>query len=442
VVGGARRAINMAELRAFRPLRYNQTLIRDLARVVAPPYDVISTAERDALYARDEHNVVRLILNRAADPYGTAADLLAAWRRQGMLVREPEPALCYYVEDFALADGSAHQRSGIIGVVRLESFATGRIRPHERTFATAKEDRMRLLRACRTNLSPIFGLFASAPTVLDPARLAAARRAPDIALRDDSGAHHQLWLLKDPPVFAATARALEAETIYIADGHHRYETALAYSEQEDAAGGNDPNAAHRFILMYLTSMHDPGLIILPTHRILGASTGVDSHTVLGRLRPHFRLTPFGRSAVAEFRCAVRQASEHACFGMALAGTDELLLAVLDDPATLARFVGHLDATVGALDVAVLDTLVLRGLLGLDCTAAAQAGALTYTHDDDSALNAVRQGAPAAFLVKPPGIADVLAVCRAGQTMPEKSTYFYPKLLTGLVFHALENEPAT
>lgn len=429
----------MVELRAFRPLRYNQDIIRDLASVVAPPYDVISPAQRDALYARDEHNVVRLILNRAADPYASAADLLRAWRRTDMLVREPEPALCYYAENFALLDGSVRRRSGIIGVVRLEPFATGRIRPHERTFATAKEDRMRLLRACRTNLSPIFGLFAAPPRVLDTARTAAATRAPDMELRDDTGAQHQLWLLREPAVIAATSHALATETIYIADGHHRYETALAYSEQQGAAGSTDPNAAHRFILMYLTSMHDPGLVILPTHRILGAATGVDARTVLDSLRPHFRLTPFARSAASDFRAAVREASEQARFGVALAGRDELLLAVLDDPAALAKFAAHLDPSVRALDVAVLDTLVLRGLLGLDCTSAAQAGHLTYTHDDGGALNAVHEGAQAAFLVKPPRIADVLAVCRAGQTMPEKSTYFYPKLLTGLVFHPLADD---
>ncbi len=427
----------MAELRAFRPLRYNPSVVGDLARVVAPPYDVISAAERDALYARDEYNVVRLILNRASDPYGTAANLLQAWRRDGVLRREPQPALCYYVEDFALPDGSTHRRSGLIGVVRLEPFATGRIRPHERTFASAKEDRMRLLQACRTNLSPIFALFAAAPTILDPLRLAAVNRTADMELTDATGSRHRLWLHTEPPVIAATTRALSAESLYIADGHHRYETALAFSQQQEAAGAADPDAAHRFILMYVTSMQDSGLVILPTHRVLGHGTGLDPRTVLDRLRPHFRLTSFPCSARADFLAAVRRRSESPGFGVALSGTDELLVAVLDDAAALASLGAHLDPTVRALDVAVLDTLVLRGLLGLDCTAVAQAGHLTYTHDDHAALDAVGHGARAAFLINPPRITDVLAVCRAGQTMPEKSTYFYPKLLTGLVFHPLD-----
>jgi uncharacterized protein (DUF1015 family) len=431
----------MAELRAFRPLRYNPSVIPDLARVVAPPYDVISTARRDALYARDEYNVVRLILNRESDPYAQAAALLRAWRRDGVLVREPHAVVCFYVEEFPLPDGSAHHRSGVIGVVRLQSFASGRIRPHEQTFRSAKEDRMRLLQACRANLSPIFGLFAGAPTLLQVAHAAAATRPADLALHDDTGGRHQLWLLQEPQVIASIAAALADEPVYIADGHHRYETALAYSEQQRAAGNTDPDAPHNFVLMYLTSMHDPGLVILPTHRVVSGALDVDPGTVVARMRAHFRLRAFPRSAHAALRAAVRAEPRRPRFGVALAGTEESFLAELDDPASVAPYVRGLDPTVRSLDVAIIDTVILHGLLGLDCTAAAQSGQLTYTHDDDTALQAVEQGARAAFLVNPPRIADLLAVCRAGQTMPQKSTYFYPKLLTGLVFHPLEGDDA-
>ncbi len=185
----------MVMLRPFRVLRYDPQAVGELAAVVAPPYDVISDAYRDTLYARSEHNVVRLILNRDADRYAAAASLLRAWRETGILVQDAQAALCYYVEDFTLPDGTARQRAGIMAAVRLESFDTGNIRPHERTFARAKADRMSLLQACRTNLSPIFGLYADRHDALEPARRAAASRAADIDLRDDSGERHRLWLL-------------------------------------------------------------------------------------------------------------------------------------------------------------------------------------------------------------------------------------------------------
>ena len=427
----------MAELRAFRALRYNPAVVPNLAAVVAPPYDVIGTAQRDALYARDQRNVVRLILNRSTDPYGEAAALLRAWRQEQVLVQDRQPALCYCVETFTLPDGTPRQRAGVMGVVRLEPFTSGRIRPHERTFASAKEDRMRLLQACRTNLSPIFGLFADAETALDPGKLFAAAHAPDVEVRDDSGAQQRLWLLREPAVIEAITGTLAAETIYIADGHHRYETALAYAEQRRAAGAADADAAHNFVMMYLAGMHDPGLVILPTHRVCAKIEGVESREVLTRLRQHFHMRPFPGAERAAFRAALGAAASLASFGLALAGHDELFVATLEDRAALMRVCGHLHPSVRVLDVAVLDSLVLRGLLGIDCTAAAQGGRLTYTHDDDSALDAVVRGAQAAFLVNPPRISDLLAVCRAGQTMPEKSTYFFPKLLTGLAFHPLD-----
>jgi uncharacterized protein (DUF1015 family) len=306
---------------------------------------------------------------------------------------------------------------------------------------------MRILRACRTNLSPIFGLFADRAEALDPVRAAAAAQPPDIDLRDDANVRHRLWLLTEPDVIAATAGALRDEPIVIADGHHRYETALAYRDELRAQGATDPDAPHNFILMYVTSMSHPGLVILPTHRVLAGASGsgmpsIDAPALVEQLRRHFRLTPFPRAARQEFYACLRQPTEHGRFGVALPGSDDLFVATLDDPSVIDQYAAALAPVVRRLDVTVLDTVILRGLLRIDCTAAAQEGRLTYTHDDDSALRAVDQGAQAAFLMSPPRIEDVQAVCVAGETMPEKSTYFYPKLLTGLVFHPLEDEESS
>src|ERR1035437_8663544 len=217
----------MVMLRPFRALRYNLPTVGDLAAVVAPPYDVISDAYRDTLYARSEYNVIRLILNRDADRYTAAGALLREWRRTGVLLQDTQVVLGYYVENFTLPDGTARERAGVLGAVRLESFDTGHIRPHERTCARAKEDRMRLLQACRTNLSPIFGLYADKQDALQPARRVAASRPADIDLRDDTGERPRLWLLTDPADIGAISDALAAESVVIADGHHRYETAPA-----------------------------------------------------------------------------------------------------------------------------------------------------------------------------------------------------------------------
>jgi uncharacterized protein (DUF1015 family) len=428
----------MATLQPFRALRYNPAVVGDLSNVVAPPYDVISAAQRDALYERSAYNAVRLILNRAADPYAAAAEALQAWRRDDVLVRDAQPSLCYHVEEFLLPDGSAHRRAGVIGAVRLEPFTTGRIRPHERTFARHKEDRMRILRAVRTNLSPIFGLFANQLAALDGAHAIAAARPPDLALEDGAGVRHRAWLLTEPAAITAISGALADETIFIADGHHRYETGLAYAEECRAKGATDPQAAPNFIMMYLTSMSDPGLVILPTHRVLSGGAGLNTAELLARLRSHFTLTTFARTARGEFLECLRRSQPRGGIGVVLAGADELSVATLADPQVLARYAAHLAPVVRRLDVAVLDTVILRGLMGIDCTAAAQEGHLTYTHDDETALRAIDEGAQVVFLMNSPRIEDVQAVCLAGETMPEKSTYFYPKLPTGLVFRPLDD----
>lgn len=428
----------MAILRPFRALRYNPAVVGDLSTVVAPPYDVISPARRDALYDRSAYNAVRLILNRDADPYAAAGQLLSAWRRDAVLQRDAQPSLCYHVEDFALPDGSRHHREGVIGAVRLEAFSTGRIRPHERTFARHKEDRMRLLRVVHTNLSPIFGLFANRMTALDRARKIAATRAADLALEDDTGVRHRAWLLTERAAVEAISGALANETVFIADGHHRYETGLAYAEDCRAKGATDPEAPHNFIMMYLASMGDPGLVILPTHRVLASGAGLNAADVLTRLRRHFECTTFTRGARAEFLACLRKNQEHAAIGVVVTGSDEWCVATLSDASVLETYAAHLAPVVRRLDVAVLDTVLLRGLMGIDCTAAAQEGHLTYTHDDDTALQAIDHGAQAVFLMNAPRIEDVQAVCLAGETMPEKSTYFFPKLPTGLVFRPLED----
>lgn len=427
----------MVMLRPFQALRYDPIHAGSMRDVIAPPYDVISEPERDVLYDRNPHNVVRLILNRDADRYGSSAAFLDDWKRAGVLARDPKPALYYYEEEFALADGSRHARRGVLSTVKIEPFSAGVIRPHERTFARAKKDRMALLRACRTNLSPIFGLFAESPDILQPLRTAVATRDADVELIDHNGWRHRLWIVDDSEAITATVAALAPQTVFIADGHHRYETALEYRDAVNAEGSYPADAPHNFILMYLTSMQEPGLLVLPTHRVLGAGVSIDPATLQNQLDTAFTSRTFRRDELPALHAYLADALEEARFALALRGREEIVALGLRDRTVLDRYAAEVTPTVRKLDVTVLDAVVLKGLLGIDTVAAEQAGDLSYTHDDVDALAAVDRGAAAAFLMNAPRLASVAEVCLAGEVMPQKSTYFFPKLASGLVFHPLE-----
>ena len=421
----------MIDLRPFRALHYDPAAVA-LADVIAPPYDVIDERALERLYARNPHNVVRLILNRSADRYGAAAAELDAWRRSGVLVQETAPSLYYYVQDFRLPDGSDRQRSGLIAAVRLEPFSAGNILPHERTFASAKADRLKLMTACRANLSAIFGVYPHGVETVAPARAHAARQPPWIDVTAD-GERHRVWRISDAETVAQLLGRLRAITAFIADGHHRYETALTYRDQRRAAGDDDRDAPHNFVMMYLCAMDDPGLVILPTHRVWGGPLPADWRTRVGE---YFEVDPIDRSASPERPGAEGQPGTvvlHTRESSAILRLRGSGLAAVD------RVLSGMHAAIRHLDVTILDAFLLGHVLGVDCARAGQDGALTYTHDEREAVDAVAHGAAAAFVVRAPRMAEVEAACLAGETMPQKSTYFFPKLQTGLVFHLLGDE---
>lgn len=424
----------MAILRPFRPYRYNPALFPDLAPLVAPPYDVIGPEEQAALHRRHPLNVVRLILNADPDPYSSAARLWSEWREERYIVQEVEPCLVFSIERFRV-DGETRERAGIYGAVGLEPFGRGKIRPHERTFSAPKEDRLRLLRACRANLSPIFGLYPGHASLLSKLRAWSEGRKAEVSLIDALGTAHRLWFVREPRLQKRIIEELADEEIIIADGHHRYETALAYCDELVSAGQTSPDAAHRFVLMYLTSMADPGLLILPTHRVLQA---VDSlPTLKHRIEQCFDLEPYDQERADEFFRQLDRAAGQHCLGIGWGGEQRLLLAVLRQESILEELAGNLASEVRNLDVTLLDRVVLQGFAGIVPDKAAREGWLRYTHSNTEALQALREGAAAVFFMRPPRMEDILAVCRAGQVMPQKSTYFYPKLLSGLLFQALD-----
>jgi uncharacterized protein (DUF1015 family) len=393
----------MAVISPFRAVRYEASRVGGLGDVIAPPYDVISAAEQAALYDRSPYNTVRLILARETPRAEASARALREWVGAGVLARDPVPALYLYRQTFHVVGRGERTREGILCRLQLETFASGVVRPHERTFPGPKADRLALLRATGAYLSPIFGLYAGAGPSLRDVFASVAATPPLEDVTDPGDEVHRVWRITDPATIERIRTALGPESILIADGHHRYETALGFRDE-----GGPPH-----VLAYLADMHDPGLVILPTHRLVKGPLPVDAGTLETRLRDAFAVSPLpaGRS---------RGAGEIDCI------LPDRRLRLRPLPAALARLDG-LSAPLRALDVALFQRAILEPVLGLDTHG------LAFTHDDAEAIAAVPREAAAAFLVNPPSIDAVRAVCLAGEVMPEKSTYFYPKLADGLVF---------
>ncbi len=409
----------------------------DLAQVVAPPYDVISPQDQQRYYQQDPHNVVRLIAGEVRptdsaedNKYLRAAAFYNEWRREGVLRQEAEAELHLYRHAFIdPTTGESQIRQGILGVVRLEPFGNG-ILPHERTHARAKADRLSLTRAVRANLSPIFCLYED-PQQMIPAEVDGVLRAPArLSFQTGEGETHAIWSVSDPSTIKAMATALEASRLYVADGHHRYETALNFREKMRGEHPDAPDdAAFNFVLMLLVDAKDPGLTILPTHRVVHDLDTFDGAAFIDAVGRKGKLTAHpDREALV--RAMHEPAGEHR-IGIGLSGSRffSLDLARVEGPDPVAR-----------LDVSVLHRDILEGVLGLTVTALEEERYVSYSRDLEGVLNRVETGGgQAAFLLRPPAVADVVAVASAGKVMPQKSTYFYPKPASGIVFNPLDPE---
>lgn len=418
----------------FRALLYNQRLVGSLASVVAPPYDVIGPERQAQLYERSPYNVVRLELSRDSDRYQSAARMLHRFLDQGVLVRAAKPAIYLYTQIFR-HDGRVLSRDGFVARFRLEEFSRGHILPHERTFPAAKEDRLRLLTATQTNMSSIFGLYSGEHAELDRLRERAKSGEPIAEVTDDLEIKNQLRVIEADDEIAIIQRALAAPRVLIADGHHRYETALEHRRQRRAADSNPTTLKpYDYTMMTLVACNDPGLVILPTHRVAHRLKADAMESFEERAGELFVIERSSDRAL--LRAKLAEAGRGA-LGVALKGKKALYLMRLKDRSAIALRLGGAPEEVRQLDVSILHALVFDGIFGLGAEEIRSGGNIEYTIDASSALDAVSSGAAdGAFLMNPPSIRDVERVSDAGATMPEKSTYFYPKLLTGLVMNPL------
>ena len=434
----------MAEIRPFRSLHYADA---DLSALLCPPFDVISPEEQRRLYERSPFNAVRLEYGEtlpddtpSSNRYTRAAATLRDWLQSGVLVREDAPAL--YVDDQQFThEGRPLTRRSLFARVRLHDWDEGPVRPHERTLDRPKEDRIQLLRACRLNVSPILSLYrdddGSMRDAVEPAR----RAARLLATADTNGERHSLYRVDDSAALALIARLVADKTFYVIDGHHRYETALAYRNerrsQTRAWTGDEPE---NFVLMALIAREDPGVVVLPTHRLLKDVAIPDDFVAL--LERDFAIEDIGASVRAGGWQAMRSSLSKAAKGTVAFGlvttSQRLILRVRDAGDVAHRMPAGYPASWRSLDAAVLEAVVLRGILGIDQQSGATGGALTFTHDGDEALQLVDSGeCDVAFLLSPAPVEQVLSMADAGERMPQKSTYFYPKLPAGLVMSLLD-----
>ncbi|HEV8718471.1 MAG TPA: DUF1015 domain-containing protein [Candidatus Binatia bacterium] len=423
----------MALIRPFRGVRYDPAVVGDLQQVVSPPYDVISAEQQTVLHLRSPYNAVRLDLNRDVERYSSAAKTLRDWLERGVLIQDQEPSLYCYTQEFTLKDGSHHTRAGVLAALRLEEFSAKTIRPHERTFESAKNDRLALLRACQAHLSPVFLLY-SKPAWSLTQTLAPALAAPAlVTVEDDQQTRHQLWRITDQAFIAGVAAGLAHEPLIIADGHHRYETALHYRAERVAAqkhsGGDEP---FNYVLAYLTNVWEGGVVILPTHRLLREGPLPSSQHLRAVLQRDFRIVLFSPADPQAFFAALRAPGSERRIGCALAGASHSWVLSFDERVTQGLPVS---ASLRAVDVTVLHDVIFQRFLGFPPEVQKQR--LAYTVDEEEALRWVAERrCQAAFFLNPTTFAQVAEVCGHGETMPQKSTYFFPKLLTGLVFYRL------
>jgi len=419
----------MADVRPLRALHYDPAR-EAIADVVAPPYDVIDGRQRAALQARSAHNVVAIDLPDGEDPYAQAAEVLAAWREEGVLVRDGEPALWVLTQDYTGPDGRPYTRSGFFARVRVEEYGPGRVRPHERTHPGPKEDRLRLTRATRANVSPIFALYDDPANRAWEALRPSTGEPPLADVTDDDGTRHRLWRVSDPAVHGAVTAALGPSELLIADGHHRYETARVYAEE---VGGGGP---HRYVLTCLVALQDPGLTVFPTHRLLTDLT--DSARQEALRDALLRDWEVERIEVSELEPEPDGGAVK--LGYIDSHHQQALRLTLKDAGTAAAALPDRSAAYRTLDTAVLEALILKGPLEMSEEDISHLNGLDYSRSFAEARDRIlAKEISAAFFMGATPVAQIRDVAAAGEVMPPKSTFFFPKVLTGLLLNPLDEE---
>ena len=434
----------MAEIAAFRGILYDADRVQP-SRVLAPPYDVIDDEEKQELLALDPHNAVRLILpdGDGDAKYPAAAATLNAWLDEKVLRRDERPALYRYHQVFTSAElgGRTITRRGFIAAVRLHRFDERIILPHERTLSGPKVDRLKLMDATGAHFSQIFTLYSDPSGESDRAFATAESRRPTLDGTTADGTRHLLWRVDDAVTIGRVVRLLAPLKLYIADGHHRYETMLALRDRlrERAGGELDSRSSANFGCMFLCNMDDPGLVVLPIHRLVFGLDGFDADGLLGKAQRWFDVAPLSAQDAASVKSALAESSrQRPSVVAAFPGRAPVLLQLKAQIHAAATAAGS--PVARSLDVSILHELVLESALGIDRAAQAAQSNIRYYKDTADLLARVARGeGQVAFVMHPTRVEQVKAVADASEIMPQKSTFFYPKIASGAVINPIRPE---
>ncbi|MBI5251190.1 MAG: DUF1015 domain-containing protein [Desulfomonile tiedjei] len=438
----------MPDIRPFQIVHYSDKHAGELNKLITPPYDIISPAEQEAFYRVNELNVIRLVLGKQyADDsddnnrYTRAGATLRKWLDEGALTRDERPGFAIYRMEFDQLGGGRGTIDGIIALVKVDDYGQGKVLPHEKTYKGPKVDQLNLLRACRAHFTPIHGLFHDYNEQVVNEYSKFIQGPPQQETVDANGTVHKVWVLYDEESIARIRKALESASIFIADGHHRYETSLAYKKEMIATGHDDPDGGHQHVMMYLTAMSHPGLTILPAHRMVKGLKDFELEKIEDALSPYFHIEELCFSEINRddvSRKLVERIRSYSDvggkFGMVVRGENCFkLLRLKDFSAVDSMMDSDIPSTLRGLDVTILREVIMNHGLGMDREN--NEGLIEYTPLISEALNQVMEGKiQVSFILNPTRVDQMRAAAELGHKLPHKSTYFFPKLSSGLVIN--------
>ncbi|MBW2184481.1 MAG: DUF1015 domain-containing protein [Deltaproteobacteria bacterium] len=446
----------MAIVVPFRGVLYNLEKIEDFSKVTAPPYDIISPEQQEGYYQKSPYNVIRLILGKQFphdlpedNRYTRAAGVFDIWQEKSILIRDEKPSFYFYRQEFSVSGKEKVTRDGFIGLVRLEDKEKRVVIPHEKTLDKPKEDRLQLMEACHANFSSIFSLYSDPEDVIIQQLKKMTGMIPLLEVTDEDNTRHQLWRISQMGVIKQISQHLRDSSLFIADGHHRYETALNYRNlQIERYPQSTGKEAYNYVMMYLTSMEGEGLVILPYHRVIHNLEGFDFGNFEKKLEDYFEVKTFQFSEEnemhvwEEFNKQLQDDTlSRPAFGMYGAGQACYHLLVLKEEVFFSLSdSGEGSEALKKLDVNIIESVIFKDVLGITSNDLQQEQNMTYVHDGLEGLELVRdKGYQLAFFLNSTKSSEIRDIASRGETMPQKSTYFYPKLLSGTVINKIVPE---